>query len=78
MEEVVQMLAEKGFLAGERSSYRLKKAPARSDFPTTVQGVLAARIDRLPAEGKELLQALSWMKRRISSASSPLRRSAFE
>jgi predicted ATPase len=31
--------------------------------PTTVQGVLAARIDRLPAENKELLQTLAVLGR---------------
>jgi hypothetical protein len=50
MEELVQALAEEGVLAGERGSYRLEKAATELHIPTTVQGVLAARIDRLPPD----------------------------
>jgi predicted ATPase len=59
MEEVVKTLAEEGVLAGERGRYRLEKSPGELHIPATVQGVLAARIDRLPAEEKDLLQTLS-------------------
>jgi predicted ATPase len=47
MEEVVQTLAEEGTLIGERGNYRLEKAPRELHISPTVQGVLAARIDRL-------------------------------
>jgi predicted ATPase/class 3 adenylate cyclase len=59
MEEMVQTLAEEGVLAGERGGYRLESAPRELHIPATVEGVLAARIDRLPAEEKELLQTLA-------------------
>ena len=59
IEEVVQMLAEEGLLRGERGSYRLERVPAELHIPVTVQGLLAARIDRLPAPEKELLQILA-------------------
>jgi class 3 adenylate cyclase/predicted ATPase len=59
MEEVVQTLAEEGALTGKQGSYRLEKAVAELHIPTTVQGVLAARIDRLPTDEKEFLQTLS-------------------
>jgi len=59
MEEVVQTLAEEGMLVGERGSYRLERTPTELYISPTVQGVLAARIDRLSAEEKELLQQLS-------------------
>ena len=59
MEEVVQTLAEEGVLSGERGSYRLEKVPAELHIPTTVQGVLAARIDRLAPGEKTLLQQLA-------------------
>ena len=59
IEEVVQTLAEEGLLRGERGSYRLEKVPAELHIPVTVQGLLAARIDRLPAPEKELLQLLA-------------------
>jgi class 3 adenylate cyclase len=59
MEEVVQTLAEEGVLSGERGQYRLVQAPAEIHISPTVQGVLAARIDRLSQEEKELLQHLA-------------------
>jgi class 3 adenylate cyclase/predicted ATPase len=59
IEEVVQTLAEEGLLRGERGNYGLEKVPAELHIPVTVQGLLAARIDRLPAAEKELLQLLA-------------------
>jgi predicted ATPase len=59
IEEVVQTLAEEGVLVGERGRYRLEKSPGELHVPATVQGVLAARIDRLPAQEKDLLQTLA-------------------
>ena len=59
MEEVVQTLVEEQSLLGEPGRYHIVETPATLHIPTTVQGVLAARIDRLPIEEKELLQALA-------------------
>ncbi|WP_175856485.1 adenylate/guanylate cyclase domain-containing protein [Burkholderia anthina] len=59
MEEVVQTLVEERSLLGEAGRYRIVETPATLHIPTTVQGVLAARIDRLPVDEKELLQALA-------------------
>jgi class 3 adenylate cyclase/tetratricopeptide (TPR) repeat protein len=59
MEEVVQTLAEDGVLVGERGKYRLEKAPTALHISPTVQGVLAARIDRLAADEKEFVQHLA-------------------
>ncbi len=59
MEEVVQTLAEEGMLSGERGQYRLEQAPSELHISPTVQGVLAARIDRLALEEKALLQQLA-------------------
>jgi predicted ATPase len=59
IEELVQALAEEGVLVGERGSYRLEKAATELHIPTTVQGVLAARIDRLPLDEKEFVQTLA-------------------
>jgi len=66
MEEVVQTLAEEGVLAGERGRYRLERSPGELHIPATVQGVLAARIDRLPAEEKDLLQTLAVIGKEFS------------
>ena len=59
MEEVVQTLAEEGVLVGERGNYRLEKTPTVLHISPTVQGVLAARIDRLAPDEKALLQQLA-------------------
>ncbi len=59
MEEVVQTLAEDGALSGERGHYRLETTPSELHISPTVQGVLAARIDRLAQDEKTLLQQLS-------------------
>jgi class 3 adenylate cyclase/tetratricopeptide (TPR) repeat protein len=55
-EEVVQSLIESGALEGVRGSYRLVKPIDRLQVPTTVQAVLAARIDRLGEREKQVLQ----------------------
>jgi predicted ATPase len=57
LEESVRTLVETGALAGERGAYRLIKDAQAIQVPATVQALLAGRIDRLPAEGKRLLQA---------------------
>jgi len=56
LEESVRTLAETGVLVGERGAYRLGHALSGIQVPATVQAVLAARIDQLPAEAKRLLQ----------------------
>src|SRR5262249_62141940 len=66
MEEVVQTLAEEGVLSGERGHYRLVQAPTELHISPTVQGVLAARIDRLSRPEKELLQHLAVIGREVS------------
>lgn len=68
IEEVVQALAEQGVLTGQRGAYRLTAQSTSLQIPATVQGVLAARIDRLPAEEKELLLQLAVIGREFSLA----------
>ena len=65
MEEVVQTLVEEGALQGERGRYQLETTPTELHISPTVQGVLAARIDRLAAEEKALLQQLSVIGRQF-------------
>ncbi|HEV8441151.1 MAG TPA: AAA family ATPase [Methylomirabilota bacterium] len=57
LEESVRTLVETGALVGERGACRLAKALPSIQVPATVQAVLAARIDRLPADEKWLLQS---------------------
>ncbi len=59
VEESVRTLVEAGALEGSPGAYRLTRDVASIEVPATVQGVLVARIDRLPADDKRLLQAAS-------------------
>ncbi|MCB1748547.1 MAG: AAA family ATPase [Gammaproteobacteria bacterium] len=56
VEEIVQTLVETGALVGARGAYRLVRAVDALVMPTTVQALLAARIDRLAERDKQLLQ----------------------
>jgi class 3 adenylate cyclase/tetratricopeptide (TPR) repeat protein len=56
LEESVRTLVETGMLVGARGAYRLAQPLASLQMPATVQAVLAARIDQLPPEEKQLLQ----------------------
>ena len=65
VEEIVQSLFEDGVLQ-RNGAVKLVKSMNAVKVPTTVQAVLAARIDRLPAEEKELLQTLAVLGREFS------------
>jgi class 3 adenylate cyclase/tetratricopeptide (TPR) repeat protein len=56
LEESVRTLVEAEVLVGTPGAYRLVQALMTIQVPATVQAVLAARIDRLPADAKHLLQ----------------------
>jgi predicted ATPase len=58
VEEIVQDLFEDGVLQ-RNGVVKLAKSMNAVKVPATVQAVLAARIDRLPTEEKELLQTLA-------------------
>jgi predicted ATPase len=64
MEEIVQALREQGVLA-EGMSGR-SPLPTALHLPATVQGVLAARIDRLLTGEKDLLQTLAVIGKEFS------------
>jgi class 3 adenylate cyclase len=57
LEESVRSLAETGVLVGVRGAYRPTRALATIEVPSTVQSMLAARIDRLSPDDKRLLQS---------------------
>jgi class 3 adenylate cyclase/tetratricopeptide (TPR) repeat protein len=59
LEESVQTLIEDGSLEGAPGGYRLIEEVSQIEVPSTVQAILAARIDRLPPEDKRLLQTAS-------------------
>ncbi len=56
VEEAIRNLVELGHLAGISGQYRLVKPVTKSVIPDTVQGILAARIDRLDEDEKVILE----------------------
>ncbi len=64
MEETVQVLLDEGALV-RNGGLHLTKPIGELKIPPTVQGILAARIDRLPADAKDLLQTLSVIGRQF-------------
>ena len=59
IEESIQTLVETRALVGERGAHRPTRSIQAIEVPATVQVILAARIDRLPPEDKQLLQTAS-------------------
>jgi predicted ATPase len=68
LEESVRTLVETGVLVGERGAYRLAAEVAGIRVPATVHAILAARIDRLPADEKRLLQTAAVIGKDVSFA----------
>jgi len=58
IEELVEALFDEGVLV-RNGAVKVTRPLNQLKIPPTVQGILAARIDRLPADGKELLQTLA-------------------
>jgi class 3 adenylate cyclase len=67
IEEVVHGLVEDGSLRGRPGVYQLARTIDQIAIPATVQAVLAARIDRLAARDKAVLQAASVIGRHCSA-----------
>ena len=65
LEETVRSLVESGALTGTGGEYSLTAPLTSIQIPATVQAVLAARIDRLPAEDKRTLQLASVIGRTV-------------
>ena len=59
MEETVQVLFDENALVRDGGAVKLTRSLAELKIPPTVQAILAARIDRLPQDAKDLLQTLS-------------------
>jgi predicted ATPase len=68
LEESARTLVETGALVGGRGAYRLGGPTTAIQVPATVQAVLAARIDRLPPEEKQLLQTAAVIGKDVPEA----------
>lgn len=66
LEELINALVERGDFEGERGAYRLKGGADSIPLPSTVQAVVAARIDRLEDGAKKVLEVASVIGREIS------------
>ena len=65
MEETVEVLLDDGALV-RNGRIKLVKPLAELKIPPTVQAILASRIDRLPADEKDLLQTLAVIGREFA------------
>ena len=65
VEEVIRMLIDRGNLVRTDGSWIVAKPINTIDIPDTLQGVLIARIDRLPEDAKRVLQIASVIGRKF-------------
>ncbi len=69
LEEVVRSIVEEGISpGGSVKGGRSRKGPSVLGVPETVQGVVTARLDRLPEEHRSVLQAASVMGRNFRTS----------
>jgi class 3 adenylate cyclase/tetratricopeptide (TPR) repeat protein len=66
LEEILRTLIDGGILRRDGDRWVATTEPERAPLPTTLRGVLAARIDRLPAAAKLTLQRASVIGRFFS------------
>ncbi|HNY15204.1 MAG TPA: AAA family ATPase, partial [Bacteroidales bacterium] len=59
LEEVINSLIETGTLIKDRDSWILTRELTEKDIPSTVQGIISARLDRLERETRRILQEAS-------------------
>jgi len=71
LEETVQVLFDEGALV-RNGTVRLMKSLNELKIPPTVQAILAARIDRLPPDEKDLLQTLAVLGKEFFDRVSPV------
>lgn len=65
VEEVIRMLIDQGNIALVDGRWTMVREVHKLDIPDTLQGVLTARIDRLPEEAKRVLQVASVIGRKF-------------
>ena len=59
LEEVINSLIESGILIRDNGGWKLARAIGETDIPSSISGVLTARIDRLQKDAKRILQEAS-------------------
>ena len=66
VEEVIRMLMDRGAIKHEGDRWIATKAVSAIEIPDTLQGLLLARIDRLPNESKRTLRVASVIGRQFA------------
>ncbi|MGJ5031987.1 ATP-binding protein [Bradyrhizobium sp. HKCCYLS2038] len=66
LEEIVRSLIDRKKLVGVHRAYRLVDAFEQASIPGSVQAVLASRIDRLPAQLRQLLQVAAVIGQQVA------------
>jgi class 3 adenylate cyclase/tetratricopeptide (TPR) repeat protein len=59
MEEMINSLIESEILKRDNGTWKLTRSINKSDIPSTVQGIISARVDRLEKEMRRVLQESS-------------------
>ncbi|MBI3741512.1 MAG: AAA family ATPase [Chloroflexi bacterium] len=65
VEEVIRMLIDRGGIALKEGKWTVTREINTIEIPDTLQGVLTARIDRLPEDAKRVLQIASVIGRKF-------------
>ena len=65
VEEVIRMLIDRGGIQHQDSQWVVTREIQNIEIPDTLQGVLTARIDRLPEDAKRTLQIASVIGRKF-------------
>ena len=66
LEEVINSLIESGILIRESGGWKLTRSIIEADIPSSINGVLSARIDRLQKSAKRILQEASVIGREFA------------
>jgi class 3 adenylate cyclase len=67
LEEITKSFLEWGIIQRAGAGYRLSRAMTPSDVPETIQDVIVSRIDRLPEEHKQVIQAAAVIGRAFAA-----------
>jgi class 3 adenylate cyclase/tetratricopeptide (TPR) repeat protein len=59
LEEMINALIDSGTLTRDNGTWKLTRSIVESEIPSTIQGVISARLDRLEKEMKRILQEAS-------------------
>ena len=66
MEELTHTLLENGTIEKKENRYLLRRSPSDIEIPDTVQGIIAARMDRLEESLKRIMQVASVIGREFA------------